>query len=353
MSGEIKANGRKKRVWLNFVNRNLIRSGKLKRLIDNHGVTGITPNGPDVAQCVARDKEYRKEIHELAMSGVESETILKDIVIEDARDAADVLLPVFMRTHGCDGFVGIDVSPELAYDVEGLVEEGTDLWKKVDRSNVMIQIPATKEAMPAIKILLQDGIKVNAMLLHSLFRYRDVAQAYIEGMAKCLQKGMPMNGIASAATFSAHPQLDPHIAEDFPVEDMDMLRNISSTHALSAHLLHREIFQNRNFLDLAAKGAQPQLLMWVDEADTIHMIDGYRYAEEITAGFPDPGSREGPGQRPPYGEMAARSAKLYSDIEDLLDVLQKETIKSQVVKLDNAHMILNSFPYARSAPDGT
>jgi hypothetical protein len=350
MTIDIKASDLRKRVWLNFVNRNLIRSGKLKRLVDVNGITGITADGPVVAESIARDREYREEIQLLASTGLEAETILQDIIIEDTRDAADVLMPIFRSTHGRDGFVGIDVAPELAYDVEGLIEEGCALWNRVDRSNVMIQIPATREAVPAIRNLLQRGIKVNATLLHSLSRYRDVAQAYIEGMARRLEKGMPSEGIASAATFSAHPQIRLHPTEDIPAGDLDMLWSISSTNALSAHRVHRDIFQNSGFLDLAAKGVQPQLLMWIDEAEGAQRIGDYRYAEEITGGFSNPKSDNPADQSAAFEETADRPAKLHGDIEDLLDVLQEETIKSQVIKLDNAQAILNGFPGERTAP---
>jgi transaldolase len=316
---------RTERVWLDFMNRNLVHSVKFKRLIDRSEITGILSNAEALASCISGDRQYQGKIRTLARSGMDAEEIYRDIVMEDVKYAADLLLPVFRRTRGQDGFVGVAVSPEFAYDVEALLEEGYELWSRAGRPNLMIQIPATAEAVPAIRSLLQGGINVNATLLYSLSRYREVAQAYIAAMTERLKQGASVEGIASAATFSRHPRFHATEERKLTGEAPDLLRDISASTARLSSQLHRHLFENGKFLDLAAMGAQPQLLMWHDETDSLQAIDGFGSVVDLSAKFSE--STTNPDSTSEEENIA---------IDWLLDLFQEETIKHQVVEIDAA-----------------
>ena len=212
-----------KRVWLNVVNRQLLQSGKLERLIDRDEVTGVFSSSPCLAAHIAGDSEYRDTVCELARAGMSAEEIYRSVALEDTQYAADLLLPIFQKTEGCDGFAGIEVSPEFAYDVEALLEEGYSLWKQANRPNVMIQIPATPEAVPAIESLLQEGINVNATLIYTLTRCREVAEAHVAAMSRRNREGSSVRGIVSVATFSAHPQFNAAAAHNLHGGAIDLL----------------------------------------------------------------------------------------------------------------------------------
>jgi transaldolase len=324
------------RVWLNFMNRNLIQSSKFKLSIDNHEVTGIIANAPIMAGCISRDSEYRDEIRRRVRSGMEAEEIYHDLILDDARNAADLLLPVFHSTQGHDGFVGIDICPEFSYDVDAMIEEGNWLWERSRRPNIMIQIPATEEALPAVTNLLQSGINVNATFIHSLTRYRQVVQAYIAGMTERLDKGLPLQGIASAATFSVLGRFDETSTPGNYKRDIDTFRNMSLSAALSACSVYREVLRDRNFLNLAARGMQPQLLMLNDEAEPSRMFGKFQCAIDLTAKFSELKSDRLSCRETKFPEPDSDPERLQYDMEALLDGLLEEIIKSRVVRIDEA-----------------
>ena len=324
------------RVWLNFMNRNLIRNSRFKLSIDNHEVTGIIANAPIMAGCISRDSEYRDEILRRVRSGMDAEEIYHDLVLGDARNAADLLLPVFHSTQGHDGFVGIDICPEFSYDVDALIEEGNWLWERSRRPNIMIQIPATEEALPAVTNLLQSGINVNATFIHSLTRYRQVVQAYIAAMTERLDKGLPLQGIASAATFSVLGRFDETSTPGDCKRDMDVFRNMSLSAALSACSVYREVFRNRKFLNLAARGVQPQLLMLNDEVEPSRMFGKFPCAIDLTAKFSELKSGRRSCRETKFPEPDSDPEKSQYDMKEVLDGLLEEIIKSRVVRIDGA-----------------
>ncbi len=312
-----------KRVWLNSLNRYLIQSGRLKRLIERNRITGVLADAPIFAASIADGREYQDRIRRLAQACRDSEEIYQSIVLEETKSAADLLMPVFQMTGGRDGFAGIAVSPEFAYDVEALIEEGQKLWEKADRPNIMIQIPATSEALSAIRSLLQEGINVNATLLYSPSRYREVAQTYVDAMTDRTEEGKSVEGIASSATFSAHPQFNPAAAKALPGGAIDLLWHMSASAALSLKKIHRDIFQDKGFLHLAAEGAQAQMLMWTDETDPAQKIDEFGCAFDLL-------------DAPTVFDTGSISENDSGDADVLLDLLQEEAVKSQVVRVDAA-----------------
>src|SRR5688572_13415741 len=171
-------------VWLDFIERGFVRGGQLAALIREDGVSGVTSNPAIFQKAIGEHPIYREAIDAMARQGLAAHEIHEALIIEDIRDAADVLCGVFRRTQGRDGFVSLEVSPKFAHDTEGTYWEAKRLWALVNRPNVMIKVPGTEAGVPAIRRLIADGINVNVTLLFALDRYAVVADAFVEGLSE-------------------------------------------------------------------------------------------------------------------------------------------------------------------------
>src|SRR5437868_5054929 len=188
-------------VWLDLLSRNLIRSGKLKKLVEDDGLSGITSNPAIFQKAIGESADYDSDIRRFSDESKAPAEIYEELAIEDIREASDVLLPVYVRSGGDDGYVSLEVSPLLARDTEATIREARRLWAAVSRSNVFIKIPATLEGVPAIAECIADGININVTLLFSLGRYREVAGAYMSGLEKRLRLGHSLLDVRSVASF--------------------------------------------------------------------------------------------------------------------------------------------------------
>ena len=191
--------------WLDDIRRSLIESGDLDKLIEEDGLRGITSNPSIFEKAIADSDEYDEAIRELAQAGKEVQEIYFETATKDIRDAADRFRPLYDDNDGQRGFVSLEVSPHLAHDTQGTVEEGRKLWEMLDRPNVFIKVPGTQEGLAAVTQLISEGISVNVTLLFGLPRYREVTSAYIEGLEKRLEGGESVEGIASVASFFPEP----------------------------------------------------------------------------------------------------------------------------------------------------
>src|SRR5215510_11239954 len=162
-------------VWMDFIRRGMISSGELQQLIDEDGVSGVTSNPSIFEKAIAESHDYDEAIRALTLEGKTPDEIYELLTVEDIQIVADLLRPTYDRTNGEDGFVSLEVSPKLAHDTVGTIEEARQLWSLVDRPNSMIKVPATDEGLPAIQQLTGEGINVNITLLFGLPRYREVA----------------------------------------------------------------------------------------------------------------------------------------------------------------------------------
>ncbi len=173
-------------IWLDYIRRDLITSGKLQKLIEEDGLSGITSNPTIFAKALSGDSEYDSVIQRglKTTPGLESSALFELIEVEDLQMAADLFRPVYERTNGNDGFVSIEVSPHLAYDANASIAEARRLWAEVDRPNLMVKIPATCEGLPAIEQLTSEGINVNITLMFAVSQYEDVAHAYLRGIER-------------------------------------------------------------------------------------------------------------------------------------------------------------------------
>ena len=188
-------------VWLDYIRRDLITGGELQRLIDEDGVRGVTSNPAIFEIAIAGSTEYADMLAAGQPRAHDAKAIYESIAMRDIQDAADVLLPVYDRTAKRDGYVSLEVSPKLARDARGTIEEARRLWKAVARPNLMIKVPATREGIVAIRQLIGEAVNVNVTLLFSQDAYAQVVEAYLSGLEDRAANGATLEGIASVASF--------------------------------------------------------------------------------------------------------------------------------------------------------
>src|SRR5260370_23695983 len=188
-------------VWLDYIRRSLITSGELQRLIDEDGLRGITSNPAIFEKAITGSTDYADILEQLQAHNLSAGEIYERIAIRDIQDAADLLLPVYRQTNKRDGYVSLEVSPTLARNTQGSIDEARRLWKTVGRPNIMIKIPGTPEGVPAIRQLISEGININITLLFSQDAYVKVAEAYIDGLEALQKSGQGISGIGSVASF--------------------------------------------------------------------------------------------------------------------------------------------------------
>src|SRR5579883_1855492 len=188
-------------VWLDFIERGLLRSGGLARLVADDGISGVTSNPTIFDKAITGGSHYDAQITELVAAGKTTPEIYEAVVVEDIREAADILRPVFDETRGSDGYVSIEVSPLLAHDTEGTMQEVRRWASLINRPNVMVKIPATAEGIPAIEEMIAEGRNINITLIFSLDMYRRVIDAYLRGLERRAASGAPLHQVASVASF--------------------------------------------------------------------------------------------------------------------------------------------------------
>src|SRR5215831_5598961 len=189
-------------IWFDYIKRSLITSGELRKLIDDDGIRGVTSNPAIFEKAIAGSSDYAEELLTLSQRrDLDVKAIYEALAIGDIQAAADLLKPLYATTKRRDGYVSLEVSPDLAHDTKGTIEEARRLWKAVARDNVMIKVPATPEGIPAIRQLIGDGINVNVTLLFALEAYERVAEAYLGGLEARASSGGDVSGLASVASF--------------------------------------------------------------------------------------------------------------------------------------------------------
>ncbi len=277
-------------VWLDFINRNLISSNELHRLIEDDGLTGITSNPAIFEKAISGSEEYDDEIRIMTRQGKDSKTIYEAISLKDLQMAADEFLPVYERKDGTDGFVSMEVDPHLAHDTKGTIKEARRLWKALNRPNVLIKVPATLKGLPAITQLISEGINVNITLLFGLPRYRHVAEAYIAGMEKLAAKGKPMYRVASVASFfiSRIDTLVDPMEEQFQALGAEQAHfaseikgQVGIASAKVAYKIYKDIFLSERFEKLADKGAKTQRLLWASTGTKNPEYSDIKYVEAL------------------------------------------------------------------------
>lgn len=188
-------------IWLDLLNRDIMVTGNLQSRITSDDLRGLTSNPSIFEKAISGSSDYDADIANLSKKENDNAAIFFAMAIEDIQRAADIFKPVYQNTNGKDGFVSLEVSPYLARDTEGTIEQARELWKKVNRKNVMIKIPATREGLPAIRKCIAEGININITLLFGLPRYREVTEAFMGGLEDRLKANKSIDKVASVASF--------------------------------------------------------------------------------------------------------------------------------------------------------
>jgi transaldolase len=277
-------------IWLDYIRRDLIISGELRRLIGEDGLKGMTSNPSIFEKAIAESEIYDKDIHDLAKKKKNAKTIYETLSQRDVQNAAEEFRSVYDKTDGKDGYVSIEVNPHLAHDTKGTIEEARRLWATLKRPNILIKVPATTEGLPAIRQLISEGINVNVTLLFGLPRYRQVIKAYIAGLEARADQGKPLKHIASVASFflsRIDALIDPKEEEFVALggEQAHFATKIRGQVAISsakvAYQIYKETIESEQFIKLARKGASPQRLLWASTSPKNPDYSDIKYVEAL------------------------------------------------------------------------
>jgi len=269
-------------VWYDNIERGIITSGELGRMIDEYGLSGVTSNPTIFEKAVTGSEEYDADIAGFAAAGLNEEEILTELFTTDVRLAADVFSQVHEQARGRDGFVSIEVRPSLARDTQATVAEALALHKKIGRPNIMIKVPGTAEGLEAVEELVYRGINVNVTLLFSVERYAEVAMAYIRGLERRADEGRPIDKISGVASFfvSRFDTLVERLASNKPGAG-DVLGKAAVANARLAFIRYNEVFGHERFARLSSLGAAPQRLLWASTSTKNPLYSDVLYVEEL------------------------------------------------------------------------
>jgi transaldolase len=261
-------------VWLDYIHRRELQSGVFAAQVSDQGVVGVTSNPTIFQQAIGQGSDYDDAIRERLARNLAGVPLYESLAIEDVQAACDALLPVFEQSGGLDGRVSIEVSPRLAHDADGTVEEARRLKAAVARANVMIKVPATAEGLPAVRTLIAEGTSVNVTLIFSLARYEQVMEAYLSGLESRAASGEPLVPVVSVASFfisRVDNKVDAAIEQRLAtlpadsvehVELADLRGQAAVANAKLAYARFREVFDAPRFHALAARGARVQRPLW-------------------------------------------------------------------------------------------
>jgi transaldolase len=277
-------------IWLDYIRRDLVVNGELRSLIEDDGLHGMTSNPAIFEKAISSSHEYDSDIQSMSFEGKTSKTILESITKHDVQMAAEEFRPLYERLDGKDGFVSLEVNPHLAHDTQSTLAEARRLWSALDRPNMFIKVPGTIEGLPAIRQLISEGINVNITLLFGLPRYRQVAQAYIDGIQDRLALGKDVRRVASVASFFVSridTMVDPML-EKIVAGGGEKAKTAGAVHgqvavacAKTAYQIYKEIFEAESFKKLAEKGARPQRVLWASTGTKNPTFSDVKYVEAL------------------------------------------------------------------------
>jgi transaldolase len=278
-------------VWYDSIGRSLIRSGGLQTLIDQYAVVGVTSNPTILDKAISGSSDYDEDIRSLAGLGQSAPQIFEKLATDDIRMACDVLRPAYEQTGGFDGRVSIEVSPHLAFKTEETIEEARRLWRTVDRPNLLIKIPATREGFPAVQQMIYEGVSINITLLFAVSFYEAVMEAYMAGLERRMAEGKALDQIHSVASFfvsrvdtMVDRELEAKIGAANDPAEQARLRGLLGKAAVAnvkvAYQAFKRVFSGPRWEALAAKGANLQRPLWASTStknpaysDTVYIAE--------------------------------------------------------------------------------
>lgn len=338
-------------VWLDYIRRNLIRSGELKQLVEEDGIRGVTSNPTIFEKAIGGSTDYDAALRALLAKNPNTPPgrLYEPLAIQDIQEAADVLRPVYDETEGADGYVSFEVSPHLAHDTEATISEAKRLKAAVDRPNVMIKVPATPQGIPAIEELIAAGVNVNVTLMFSLRHYEAVAGAYVRG----LERGADPARVASVASFfvsRVDTMVDRALQSLGTPEARALLGKIAVANSKLVYRRFREIFHGEGFLALKQRGARAQRPLWASTGTKNPEYSDVLYVETLIGpetvntmpmdtlkAFKDHGRVPGPTVTQDVHEAEAALARLESlgiRLEEIAEKLQQDGVAAFAASFD-------------------
>jgi transaldolase len=318
-------------VWLDYIRRDLMTSGELKRLINEDGLRGMTSNPSIFEKAISETNLYDDVLHSLAGKNLTPIAKFEALAVRDIQDAADALRPVFDASKGQDGFVSLEVSPLLARDTKGTIEEARRLHKSVGRSNVMIKVPGTAEGVSAFQQLTAEGININVTLLFAQEMYEQIAEAYVTGIEQLAAMGGDVSKMASVASFfisridSAIDKIvDGKLKASKDPAEQTALKSVQGKVAIAngklAYQSYLRIFGTDKWRKLAAKGAHTQRVLWASTSTKNPAYPDVMYIEELIG--PDPVNTIPPATLDAYRDHGHPRITLTENIADAKKVME-------------------------------
>ena len=332
-------------IWLDDLNRRRLNTGGLAAMIKDRQVVGVTSNPTIFAAAMANAEDYDDHLRELGERKASLEDVVRELTTADVRDACDLFRDVWQRTGMVDGRVSLEVDPRLAHDAEKTCAEAADLWKTVDRPNLMIKIPATEAGLPAITATLADGISVNVTLIFSVERYRQVMDAFMAGLEQARANGHDLATIGSVASFFVS-RVDTEVDRRLDALASTEARSLRGTAAVAnarlAYAAFQETFDTPRWRELEAAGAKPQRPLWASTGTKDKSYSDTKYVTElVVAGtintmpektldaFADHGEVHGDtvsGTADDAEHVFNRLRSVGVDTDDVFDTLEREGV---------------------------
>ena len=333
-------------IWSDQISKEMLDSGELARRVEEDAVSGVTSNPTIFANAIVGSADYNEQLEELRRSGQSTEEIAHKLMLDDLDRACGVLLPVFESSDGSDGFVSVEVSPVLASDTGGTIEEARQWVKAIDRPNLLVKVPATREGVPAIRALTAEGISINITLIFSLQRYDEVIDAYFSGLEDYIAAGGDPRKVFSVASFFVS-RFDSEVDKRLEALGTDdaraLLGKTAVANARAAYGLYLERFESDRFKALSSKGARRQKPLWASTSTKNPAYSDLLYVEGLVApgtvntmpldtidAYQDHGDPD-PQPFTDYDIAQARTdlaemAELGIDYDDVVDVLEREGV---------------------------
>ncbi|MBW3602340.1 MAG: transaldolase [Actinobacteria bacterium] len=337
-------------VWIDYLSREFLRPQGLERMVREDALVGVTSNPTIFQKAIAGSDSYDEQLREVLDAGAEPQEAFYALAMRDVADACDVLLPVWERGSGRDGFVSLEVDPNLAYDAEGTVAEALDLHQRVQRPNLLVKIPATTPGLAAIEDVIAQGRSVNVTLCFSLGRHGEVAESYVRGLERLVAAGGDPESVASVASFfvsRVDTEADRRLDELGGHEHLK--GRLAVANAKLAYQRYREVFSGPRWDSLAARGASPQRCLWASTSTKDPAYSDVMYVEELIGpetvttmpeetlrAFADHGTvaptleRDLDAARAVFDDLAAAGV----DYDDVTDVLETEGVRKFAESFD-------------------
>ncbi len=345
--------------WMDYIRRDLLTSGGLKKMIQEDGLMGMTSNPTIFEKAITGSKDYANILESPEAKKLDAKGVYEKIAIRDVQDATDIFKSVYQQTKRRDGYVSLEVAPTLANDTQATLEEARRLWKSVGRENVMIKVPGTKEGLPAIRQLLEEGININITLLFAQPVYEEVAEAFLAALEARVKKGQDISHVASVASFFVSRidslidgQIDAKLKTETDTNKRALLTGLQGKVAIAnAKLTYRkyqELFGGARWKALAAKGAQTQRLLWASTSTKNPKYRDVMYVEELigkdTVDTIPPATfdafRDHGRVRPSLTENVDEAAKVMASLEKA-GISMKEVTEKLVV--DGVKLFADAF----------